>query len=399
MGTKLTKKLIDAAEPRATRYVIWDAEILGFGLSVSPSGNKSFILKYRSLDGAQRKPTVGRFGNLTLQQAREIARDMLGEVRAGRDPSLARKQARNAPTVGELCDRFDAEHASLKKPNTRAQYETVIRKYIKPKLGDKKVRAVVTADVARLIVNIGREKPVAANRVRATLSKMFSLAERWGLRERNTNPVTDVEKFPEKKRHRDLSSEELKRLGAALIEAINDVETPCAIAAIRLLLFTGARRNEVLCLRWSEVDLEKGLLRLGDSKTGSKAVYLNSAALEVVAGIERVVGNPFVFQSRHHPRTHLTEWELRKVWEHVRDQADLGEQEDGTVRAMRLHDLRHSFASTAAGEGLSLHQIGHLLGHKQTSTTARYADLVRGPNFEAAEQIGKRLTEAMNGDP
>lgn len=392
-GEKLTKAKIDAAQPRGVRYILWDSEIRGFGCVVHPGGRKSFVLKYRTIDGTVRKPAVGTYGSITLVQARELAREMLGAVRAGKDPSRSRQDARIGLTVADACDRFMREHATRKKPNTRTQYKTIIRRYVKPALGTRKIASATDSDVARLIGSVGKDYPVMANRVRAMLSKLFALAEEWGLRPKNSNPVLRIDRYSERKRHRDLSELELARLAKALDSAAQDPEKTVAVGAIRLLLFTGMRRNEVLELRWSETDLDRSMLHLGDSKTGQKTVRLNSAAVDIIGNQERLVGGLYVFPSRQHPGSHLTEWGLRKAWESVRENAALESREE--IEAFRLHDFRHNFAAAATSQNLSLQIIGRLLGHKNPATTNRYADLQDDPAKQAAEVIGRRITQAM----
>lgn len=401
---KLTKRTIDAAKPAASEYMLWDTEVRGLGLKVRPSGRKMFMLFYRTADGTQRKPKVGAYGQITLAQAREIALDMLNDVRAGKDPSGARRNARQAPTVEEACDRFVREHAKLKKPLTCAQYEGLIDRYVKPALGSRKVASIRHDDVARVVHSVGKTHPIAANRLRAMLSKLFNLCEKWGWRPTGSNPCAHIERYSEQKRHRDLSELELARLAKVLIAAETPPdpyakgpdgepaqdrsENPRAVGAIRLLLFTGCRRNEVLRLKWSEVDLERGLLRIGDSKTGAKIVPLNQAAREVLEAQPRMVGNPYVFPSARKPGKPLHD--VKRVWDRIRTRAKL---ED-----MRLHDLRHHFASTAAASGLSLPLIGRLLGHRTPTTTARYAELADDPARRASEAVGEALSTAMEAD-
>jgi integrase len=231
-----------------------------------------------------------------------------------------------------------------------------------------------------------RSTPGAANRVLALLSKMFNLAERWGLRPDHTNPCRHVERYVERKMERFLSPEELARLGAALAAAERgETEMPSAIAAVRLLAFTGARAGEVLGLRWEHVDLQSGCLRLPMSKTGRKVIHLNEPAIGVLAELaERKTDNPWVIEGAK-PGSPLVN--IRKPWHRLREAAGLPD--------VRLHDLRHSFASVAVAGGLSLPVIGALLGHSQPATTARYAHLAADPLRAAAEAVGTRLGAAM----
>jgi integrase len=215
---------------------------------------------------------------------------------------------------------------------------------------------------------------------------MFNLAERWGLRSDGSNPCRHVEKFKEKKRERFLSSEELSRLGNVLAKAEQGgKELPSVIMAIRLLILTGARLSEILGLRWEWVDFEQGCLRLPDSKTGAKLIPLSRPAYEILENAPRLVGNPFVIPGAKEGE-HLVN--LNKPWRRIRKLAGL--------KNVRLHDLRHSFASVAASSGMGLPMIGALLGHKEVATTQRYAHLANDPLKAAADMVAEKITEAMN---
>jgi len=224
--------------------------------------------------------------------------------------------------------------------------------------------------------------------VLAVLSKLFNWAERHGHRPDGSNPCRHVEKFKEEKRERFLSGSEMSRLGYILARAEREgSEMPSVIHAIRLLIFSGARLSEILTLKWNEVDLERGCLTLSDSKTGAKVIHLNAPALELLASIERIDGNPYVVVGRK-IGAHLVN--LEKPWRHIRSAAGL---ED-----IRLHDLRHSFASVGAAAGYGLPVIGALLGHTQAATTHRYAHLASDPLKQASDAIGKQIADALDGE-
>jgi integrase len=278
------------------------------------------------------------------------------------------------------------EHAKVKKRQGSSQAdETLLRLHILPQLGSMKVTAIDRRDIGQLH-HAMRKQPGAANRTLALLSKMFNLAEKWGLRPDGSNPCRHVEKFKERKIERFLSNEELARLGEVLAEAeLTQTEMPSVIAALRLLLFTGCRLSEILTLSWDEVDLENQCLRLRESKTGAKVIYLPPPAIEVLSAIERKDDNPFVIMGAKR-RSHLVN--LQKPWRRIRQLAGL---ED-----VRIHDLRHSFASVAAASGLSLPIIGALLGHTQPQTTQRYAHLAADPLRQAADQIAGKIASAMH---
>ena len=218
---------------------------------------------------------------------------------------------------------------------------------------------------------------------------MLNLAESWGIRPDGSNPCRHVERYREKRRERFLGNDELARLGQVLSDAeANDTEPPSAIAAVRLLILTGCRLQEVLGLRWDQVDFERRQIRFEESKTGQKTIALGAAALELLCGLPRLEGNPYVIPGKK-DGAHFVG--MPKVWQRIRKQAGL--------ENVRLHDLRHSFASVGAGAGLSLPIIGKLLGHTQAATTQRYAHLAADPVRQAADRISGEIAAALEGNP
>lgn len=391
---KLTKRVVDALvyERKSGAQYTWDDEVVGFGVRVYPSGRKSFVVTYRA-KGRQRFLTVGGYGELTVQEGRDLARDALVRVRRGEDPSGERQALRDAPTMADLAERYMEEHARPnKKATSIANDELMWRTHVLPTLGRHRVADVTREDVTRL----HRSKaatPYGANRMLALLSKAFNLAEVWGWRPDYSNPCRHVRRYKERSRERYLSTKELAELARVLAETErNRTELPSVVPAIRLLLFTGCRMGEILRLRWAEVDLERRCLFLADSKTGSKVVHLNGPSLQVLAGLRdaatRDPENPHVIQGKK-PGTHLVN--LKAPWDRLRKAAGL---ED-----VRIHDLRHSFASVAAMAGMSLPMIGTLLGHTRVETTQRYAHLAADPVREATERIGAEIAAAMAAGP
>ena len=385
---KLTVRLVESIKPGEKEIFVWDTEVPGFGLRVWPSGKCVFIFQYRTKHRHTRRQVIGQYDTTRPEQARRIARQWAAEVQRGGDPGGERREARKAPTVADLAERYMAEHARVKKkPRSVQSDETLLRLHILPALGTKKVAAVTRADIAKLH-HAMRDRPGAANRTLALFSKMFNLAERWDLRPGGSNPCRHVDRYPERKLERFLSPAELARLGGVLAEAERGrTGLPSVIAAIRLLLFTGARLSEILTLRWEYVEMEGECLRLPHSKTGAKIIYLPPAALEVLAGLERRENNPYVIAGAKRA-AHLVN--LEKPWRRIRAKAGLDD--------VRLHDLRHSFASFGAADGLSLPIIGALLGHREAATTQRYAHLAADPLRQAAGRIGTRIATAMNGN-
>ncbi|MCZ6467356.1 MAG: tyrosine-type recombinase/integrase, partial [Alphaproteobacteria bacterium] len=384
--TKLTNRTVAATRPRDRDVFVWDDELPGFGLRVKPSGVKSYVIQYRNRHNDSRRITIGRHGVIGPEKARWKAKKMLADVQDGADPATERKDDREAPTVAELAEKYLREHAApYKKPRSVEEDQRLLRLHVLPALGRKKVAGITRADITGLH-HAMRDTPGAANRTLALLSKMMNLAEKWGLRLDGSNPCRHVDKYPERKMERFLSVDELGSLGAVLAEAERTAtELPSVIPAVRLLMFTGARLGEILNLEWSHVDFERSCLRLPESKTGAKVIHLNAPALEVLNGIERD-GSPWVIAGRD-PNKPLVN--LRKPWHRIRAKAGL--------EGVRLHDLRHSFASIGAAGGLSLPMIGALLGHTQAATTQRYAHLAADPLKQAADMIGERIRAAING--
>lgn len=391
----LTKKAIAAfiftptgktvADPSKTQDVRWDATLRGFGVRVFPSGAKAFVLRYSTQSRAKRTITLGRVGEMTLEEARERARRIKVEVCDGGDPVTARKAIRDAGTLQALADRYLVEHADRKKKASSAEEDhRNLRLHILPALGSKPLPAITRVDIQRLQHEL-HARPTCANRVVALLSKMFNLAEKWGLLPDGQNPCRHIERFPERRRERFLSPAELNRLGQVLSELEDSrAEDSNVILAVRLLVLTGCRLSEILKLRWSEVQLEKAQLWLEDSKTGRKAVWLPPQAVALLRSHTRLDGNPFVIRGVREG-SHLVN--LQKPWRRIRKQAGL--------EGVRLHDLRHTFASMAASKGLSLPMIGALLGHRNTATTARYAHLANEAAQQAANVTGLAIAEAF----
>ena len=326
------------------------------------------------------KITIGTHGAVTPSYARVRAAEIITDARAGKDPA-GRKT--DAPTMRALGRRFLDEYVPAHcKPSTAEEYRRSVKLFIDPRIGSRRVPDIRRSDIAVLHHDL-RDTPYQANRTLGILSKMFNLAELWDMRPDGSNPCRHVKRFKEEKRERFLSDADDQRLGAALKEIGADgSETPSAIAAVRLLMLTGCRLSEIQKLRWEHVDLEAGELRLPDTKTGAKVVYLGDPAISVLRGINRQDGNPWAVAGRK-PGSHLTD--LQHPWRRIRARAGLDD--------VRIHDLRHSFASGGLLVGEGLPMIGKLLGHTQVQTTARYAHLANDPVKSAANRIASRIAE------
>ena len=407
MKAKLTVRSVEAIVPQKRDVLMWDSDLAGFGVKVTPAGRRSYFLYYRTHQGQQRRPSIGLHGAIKPEAAREIAKRWLALVAQGKDPSQERQDSRAAPNMKELAERYLLEHADTrKKDSSAANDRRLIEKRIVPAIGAKKVAAISRTDIVALHHGL-RKTPYEANRTLALLSKMFSLGERWGLRPDGSNPAKNIDRFKEEKRERYLSSEEIKRLWSVLVsEDAERLASSSALLAIKLLMLTGRRVNEVLKLEWSHVDLDKGLLRLPDTKSGSLTVAIGAGALRLLQEAydaahsanrdENVVSISTAVEGWRMPKYvipgHVKGQPLvniQKPWQKIRKTAALPD--------VRLHDLRHTYASVAAGLGMSLPLIGKLLGHKEQATTARYAHLSQDPIRVAAGAIDMEFERLQLG--
>ena len=383
---KLTKRIVDAAKPAFDREIFrWDAELRGFGLRIKPTGVKSYLIQYRTRTGISRRMTIGQHGVLTAEEARREAKVQLGRAAKGDDPAADKANAKDGLSFATFTERYLSDHAATKKKPSSVRMDRInLNKHILPILGRRRLDTIERADVVRLHHSM-RDTPGAANRCLALLSKMMNLAERWGERPDGSNPCRHVEKYRENKRDRFLSADELAQLGAACLRCEKDEKlSPSFLALVRLLIFTGARLSEIQKAQWDWVDFKSGLIRLPDSKTGAKSIMLPAPALDVLARLVRVGGNSYIITGEG-SRCLVNVW---KPWAVLCAVAGL--------KDVRLHDLRHSFASIGAAGGMSLNIIGSLLGHRQTQTTSRYAHLAADPLKDAANRIAAAIAATMN---
>lgn len=402
MAEKITDTTVKTlALPEKGNRIMYDAEVKGFGVRVTAAGARSFILNYRTRSGRERRFTIGSYPDWKTTVAREEAKELKRKIDVGLDPMAAVEADRNAKTMADLCDRFEEDHLPKVRPSTRSDYESIIRRKIRPEMKHLKVAEVTFNDVDDLHRKITRlGKKYLANRAVAVLSKMFSLAQKWGWRDHSAgNPAQGIERNQEQKRHRYLAPSELAKLTAAL--AAHDDKPAADI--IRLLLLTGARRNEVQSAKWADLDLAAGVWTKPGSTTKQKTTHrvpLSAPARQLLTALraeaDRGKGqSEYVFPGRG-GRGHRQE--LKKDWRQLCIAAGLVDVEtktDGNGRERtiikpnaRIHDLRHTYASVLASAGLSLPVIGALLGHSQPATTARYSHLMDDPLRQATERVG-----------
>ena len=377
---KISGRVVDGlAVEKDTVY--WDRELPGFGVRVYATGGKMYVAQTRA-GGRSRRVTIGRHGVISAGEARKRAALAIGRLKSGRSPTLtAENTVAMGPTVAEVAKRYLVEHVAVRlKPNTVRGVRVDLEKHIVPAFGKVAFSALDRERVAALHASLYRT-PSAANRMVDTLSAMFSVAQTWGIVPEGVNPCPGIGKYGTRRRERFLTEAEFERLGRTLGEMESEGGVrPGAAAAIRLLMLTGCRCNEILRLRWDEVDFERNELRLADSKTGKRTVPLSPAAARVLSARPRVAGNPWVIPGKIDGRP------LRNVdrsWRKVRARAGL--------EGVRLHDLRHSFASRALALGESLPMIGRLLGHARVRTTARYAHLTERSVRESAARIAANI--------
>ena len=374
----ISRWTVDRLRPQNKDIIIWDRDLPGFGVRVYPSGRKVYVVQARAR-GAPRRMTLGVHGELTAERARRRAAFVLQRIKAGENPA-----ARAAPaetTVADLAERYLRIHVAANcNAHTAGIYRGSLDNHILPALGGMPLGEVGRSHVAALHHGL-RDTPRAANRALMILSKMFALAAAWGLVPEGGNPCRSVRKYKEGKRERFLTREEYRRLGAALAGAEADGSAwPPAIAAIRLLMLTGCRLNEILTLRWDDVDWAAGEFRLRDGKTGARMVPLTPTAEAVLDGIARAPGNPWVVAGKK-PESRLNS--ITADWYRLRARAGLDD--------VRIHDLRHSFASRALAAGESLSMIGRLLGHTDLQSTVRYAHLAQDAEKVSSEKVGASI--------
>jgi integrase len=397
---KLTKKLIDACNPQVKEYFVWDAELPGYGLRVFPTGKKSYMLQYRHL-GRTRRIAIGLHGKFTPETARTRAKQLLGEIAHGGNPSADRNKMHKDITVKDLCDLYLKDGCKNKKASTLATDIGRIERHIKPLLGPLKVASVTNADIIRFVKDVSNGKTAATIKTKARgvarvtggkgaaartlglLGGIFSFAAKQELI--TVNPVRGVERAKDRKLTRFLTVQEVQKLGKALEAATESGINPFGVAAIKLLLLTGCRRSEILSLRWTEIDWSNSCLRLPDSKTGAKVVSIGAAVIEVLNGIERLQDNQFVLPAMRGKGHYVG---MQKDWDTIRALAG--------IKDVRLHDLRRTFGSTAAIQGKSLFTIGQLLGHADPKTTLIYAHLTETVIKNAAENTSEELGKNLN---
>jgi integrase len=390
MAIKLTDDVVKKLAPPEAGYEIhYDAPdrrgnvVRGFGVRVTANGARSFVLNYRrKSDGKERRKTIGGYPAWSVAAASEEAKRLRREVDSGRDPVGEAQDLRAAPTVADLCDRFEEEHLPKTRKSTQIDYKSMLNVHIRPRFKDRKVADLSWEDIDGLHRSLTKKgTPFRANRVVSLLSKMLSFAVK--LKWRSDNPAKGIERNIEPKRRRYLNQKDKGEL-LRLFDAMAAEPDQQAVNVFRFLLLTGARRGEVLAAKWEDFNFEDGIWTKPGATTKIKTEHelpLSAPARQLLASIERT-DSPYVFPSPREKDGHRTE--VKYAWARIRKRAK--------IVNLRAHDLRHSHASHLASAGYSLPIVGALLGHTQAQTTQRYAHLYDEPLRKATESVGAILS-------
>ena len=386
---RLNKRVVDALAVERGDRVFYDCDLTGFGVRVHATGRKVYVVHARAPGGALKRASIGRTVDTTVEDARRLAAEVIDRLKKGEDAFP--EPPAPEPTVADLAERYVEAHLKVNcRPGTVETFGRIVRLYILPEFGPMSLSAVERSHVAALHDRM-RDKPYQANQVRDVLAKMFKLAAAWGMTPPRRNPALSIRRYKEHRRERFLSPDEYRQLTRVLDEAEADGSVfSTAVPAIRLLLLTGCRKNEIVTLRWDDVDRTAGELRLRDSKTGARRVPLTPAVDWLLERIPRIEGNPWIVTGQN-PGDHLKN--LDAIWLRLRKRAGLDD--------VRIHDCRHSYASRALALGEGIPVISELLGHKKFSTTARYAHLARDGERASAAKVGDSIGEdifAWDGD-
>ncbi|PLX37067.1 MAG: integrase [Hyphomicrobiales bacterium] len=386
---KLTKRTVDAAKASDAEFIVWDDEIPGFGLRVYPSGRKAFIFQYRTSGGRRgrvRKVTIGTYGALTPDHARQQAKELSANAARGDDPAAAKREQREAPRMSDLFVRYLSEHATVyKKASSVTEDARLIKLHLLPAFSTRRVRDVSRDEIIKLHRSL-HATPYVANRCVALLSKAFNLAELWGWRADGSNPCRHVRKYREVARERVLSPDEIERLGRALAQSEKDGANPHAILAIRIAALTGWRIGEVRNLTWEQVDFEQRVAHLVDTKTGDRTAPLSAAALEFLANSPRMGSHVIPGRSGDNPLDYKA---ILKVWRRACETAGL--------KNTRLHDLRHTAATMAASFGANALLVRDLLGHRTLAMSNRYVSRMIDPVRDLSDRVASSIDRTMRG--
>ena len=387
---KLTKSVVDAATFRAKEYELRDIAVPGFLLKVTPAGRKIFMFQYRTNAGERRKPAIGRFGELTVEQARSIDQDWLADVRKGKDPSAEKTAARDASSVKELCTKFIEDYSKPKnRPRTVESNQAYIDHHIIPRLGTFRVREVTRSDVSSLMTRM-KKTPVAANRVLSCLRKMFNMAEVWGLRDDGTNPCRHIPKYPENGKTRLITDDEMVRLFGYIERAdAEGLEHPFLTLAIRLQFAFAARMSEIINMEWVWVDFVSRRVVWPDSKTGEISKPMSEDVVALLSNAPRLEGSPYVVPSIFKSERPMTQATYSRGWTRILERAE--------VPHVGTHGIRHRATTEIANSGVPVKVGMQLTAHKTVTQFMRYVHTEDEPVRAAAETVASRRLVVLSG--
>ncbi len=374
---KLTNKKVEQLTTNTKSYIVWDTDVKGLGVRVNLNAKKTFILKYRLGFGRSakvRKPVIGTAGIMKVEEARRIARKWLLEASDGKDPKEVDK---TNIMLKDFFDLYLKHYAEIKKKRLSIEQDKgLMRLHIAPRFGKICIKDITRAMITKHHQSMYKT-PHCANRMLSLLSKMMNLAEKWEYIPQYSNPCRHIDKYKEEGREVYLNMSQIEKIGLAISELENK-ESPYMLAAIKMLLFTGRRTNEILTLRWEYLDFETSKMHLPDTKTGAKTFYLSSTTKQLLDSLPNKEG--YVFKSVVKGKRITV---VRHVWKKICKIAD--------IKNIRVHDLRHTYASLAIHQGFSLPIISKILGHADTRTTERYAHLHDDPVNQAVDRIDQQL--------
>ena len=381
MTQRLTKRFVESIQPvEGKELLLWDSEVKGFGIRVFPTGRRTYFVQYRNKTGRTRRQKIGQHGVITADQAREETKKILGDVCKGEDPSAIRKNKKEMPTFSQFSQDYLSLYAkSKKKEKTYKEEVKLLNTILLKRFGNLPLDSITSRDLQQIHHEF-RDRLYQANRIRALVHTMFNLAIQWEIV--NSNPASGIVKYKEQKRDRWMSDSEIQ----SLCQTLDSYHNQNIADLFRLLLLTGARKNEALKATWDQFDLHKGVWTKpshNTKQTKTEHLPLSPPALDLLHRMKDEVGeSPYLFPGKISGQ-HLKD--PKKAWTTITKKSGLNE--------VRIHDIRHTYASHLVSSGMSLSIVGKLLGHTQASTTQRYAHLADEPLRNATAIFGDKFNE------
>ncbi|OJW54585.1 MAG: hypothetical protein BGO67_10590 [Alphaproteobacteria bacterium 41-28] len=380
---KITKRFVESIIPQPGKTLQhWDSELKGFGVLVLPSGRRTYFVQYVNANRIKKHLKIGVHGQINTEEARVLAKQHLGGIAHGEDPAAQKKENKELPLMKDLSRDYLERHAKKKSPKSYKDDKRMIEKIILPTLGNQQVKHVSRRSIESLHLNLEKTS-TQGNRVLSLLSKMFNLAIAWGWC--SDHPVKGIRRYHEEKRDRWLQEEELNRFW----ETLELYSTRPPALALRILIYTGARKNELLKATWDQFDLEKGSWTKPSHSTKKKKLHHIPLSEQTVAALHALQelntkNSPYVFPNQTGDKPLE---DVKRFWAKIKKEAN--------IENVRIHDLRHTYASHLVSSGLSLSIVGKLLGHTQASTTQRYAHLADEPLRQATALFGDKMDQIM----